>query len=283
MRAIGADMEIDTGTAESTSALNLLKEARAEADRLRSQLKVMNHVIRSSRLVLGHEIKKPTTALSGYLDLALEELGPETEEETENILRKARRECDLLNELNLFFLELLKIDNGEDVLRGSKIKLRDSVFEVLDHLPEECDVKERVTTRISPNIRDFRINPDAFKVILSNIVENALKYSPAESTVLVDVRRDPEKRRMRHQELLKIKVVDHGLGIPETYLKRIFVPFVRLHEDIADGSGLGLTLVRSLVELYGGDVHIKSSSGDGTTVHVTIPEIEESGEPEPEA
>jgi signal transduction histidine kinase len=157
------------------------------------------------------------------------------------------------------------------------------VFEVLDHLPAEWDAKERVTTRISPNIRDFRINPDAFKVILSNIVENALKYSPAESTVLVDIRRDPEKRRMRRQELLKIKVVDHGLGIPETCLKRIFVPFVRLHEDITDGSGLGLTLVRSLVELYGGDVHIKSSSGDGTTVHVTIPEIEESVEPEPEA
>jgi len=276
-------MKIDTGTAEATSALNLLKEARAEADRLRSQLKVMNQVILSSRLVLGHEIKKPTTALSGYLDLALEELDPETEGEFEDILRKARRECNLLNELNLFFLELLKIDNGEDVLRGSKIKLRDSVFEVLDHLPSKLGVKERVTTRISPNSRDFRINSDAFKVILSNIVENALKYSPADSTVLVDVRRDPEKRRMRDQELLKIKVVDHGLGIPETYLKRIFAPFVRLHEDITEGSGLGLTLVRSLVELYGGEVHIKSSSDEGTTVHVTIPEIEYSVEPEPEA
>jgi two-component system sensor histidine kinase EvgS len=276
-------MEIDTGTAETKSALNLLNEARAEADRLRTRLKVLNQVILSSRLVMGHEIKKPTTALSGYLDLAVEELERGTGKEVENSLRKARSECDLLNDLNLFFLELLKIDNGEEVLRGSKINLRDSVFEVLDHLPADLSVKERVTTRISPNIRDFRINPDAFKVILSNVIENALKYSPAESNVLVDVRRDPEKRRMRDQELLKIKVVDCGFGIPDVNLKRIFAPFVRLHDGVTEGSGLGLTLVRSLVELYGGDVHIKSSRDDGTTVHVTIPEIVESAESEPKA
>ncbi len=274
-------MKIDTGIAESKSALNLLNEARAEADRLRSHLKVLNQVILSSRLVMGHEIKKPTTALSGYLDLAVEELERGTKEEMENSLKKARGECDLLNELNLFFLELLKIDNGEDVLHGSKINLRASVFEVLDQLRTDLSAKERVTTRISPNVQDFRINPDAFKVILSNVVENALKYSPAESTVLVDVRRDPEKRGMRDQKLLKINVVDHGVGIPEIYLKRIFVPFVRLHEEVTEGSGLGLTLVRSLVELYGGDVHIKSSRDDGTTVHITIPEIEESTESKP--
>jgi two-component system sensor histidine kinase EvgS len=276
-------MKIDTGIAESKSALNLLNEARAEADRLRSQLKVLNQVILSSRLVMGHEIKKPTTALSGYLDLAVEELERGTKEEMENSLKKARGECDLLNELNLFFLELLKIDNGEDVLHGSKINLRASVFEVLEQLRTDLSAKERVTTRISPNVQDFRINPDAFKVILSNVVENALKYSPAESTVLVDVRRDPEKRGMRDQKLLKINVVDHGVGIPEIYLKRIFVPFVRLHEEVTEGSGLGLTLVRSLVELYGGDVHIKSSRDDGTTVHITIPEIEESAESKPKA
>jgi signal transduction histidine kinase len=274
-------MEIDTGTVESKSAMNLVNEAREEADRLRSRLKVLNQAILSSRLVMGHEIKKPTTALSGYLDLVAEELEQGTTDEIKNSLRKARRECDLLNELNLFFLELLKIDNGEEVLRGSKINLRDSVFEVLDHLPADLCVKERVTTRISPNIRDFRINPDAFKVILSNIAENALKYSPAESTVLVDVRREPEKRGMREQKLLKIRVVDHGVGIPDVNLKRIFVPFVRLHDDVTEGSGLGLTLVRSLVELYGGDVHIRSSRDDGTTVHVTIPEIAESAESEP--
>ena len=253
--------------------MNLLNEAREEADQLRERLKVLGGVILSSRLIMGHEIKKPTTALSGYLDLALEELGKAPTEGLEECLTKARGECDLLNELNCFFLELLKIDHGDEALRGSKINLRAFVFEVLDRLPPKLDVKNRIKTRISPDIRDFRISPDAFKIILSNIVENALRYSPDDSVVLVDVRRDLEKRGMSRQDLLKIKVTDHGMGIPEGYLKRIFVPFVRVHEDATEGSGLGLTLVRSLVNLYAGDVHIKSSSEEGTTVHVTIPEM----------
>jgi signal transduction histidine kinase len=266
-------MKANVKSEKSQAVLNLLSEARAEADRLRARLKVMEQIVLSSRLIMGHELKKPTTAISGYLDLALEDFDKEGKEELEDSLKKARSECDLLNELNLFFLELLRVDNSEEVLRGSKINLRDFVFDVLDHLPGGIDVKNRVKTRISPNIRDFHMSPDAFKIILSNIIENALKYSSNE--VLVDIRRAPEKRGMRDQELLKIKVTDHGLGIPEAHLKRIFIPFVRLHEDITEGSGLGLTLVRSLVELYGGDVYIKSSSEEGTTVHVTIPETED--------
>jgi signal transduction histidine kinase len=264
---------------ESRAALNLLSEARAEADQLRARLRMMEQIVLSTRLIMGHELKKPATAISGYLDLALEEMDDQTRAEFEDALRKARSECDLLNDLNLFFLELLKVDSGEEVLRGSKINLRDFVFDVLEHLPSELDTKSRLKTRISPNIRDFHTSPDAFKIILSNIIENALKYSSQDSEVLVDIRRVPEKRGMRDQELLKIKVTDHGVGIPEAHLKRIFIPFVRLHEDVTEGSGLGLTLVRSLVELYGGDVYIRSSGEEGTTVHVTIPETDGSEEP----
>ena len=270
-------MKIDTGTTDTQAVINLLQEARSEADHLGKRLNVLAGVILSSRLVMGHEIKKPTTALSGYLDLALEALGPDADAEVVANINKARREVDLLNELSMFFLELLKIDNGDEILRGSKINLRNFVFEVLEHLPKELDVATRVKTRISPNVRDFRINPDAFKIILSNIVENALLYSPAGSLVLVDVRRAPEKRGMSRGDLLKIMVVDHGKGMTDSNIERIFVPFVRLHEGDTEGSGLGLTLVRSLVNLYAGDVHIKSSEDDGTTVHVTIPEMSEVG------
>ena len=115
------------------------------------------------------------------------------------------------------------------------------------------------------------MGPDAFKIMLSNVIENALRYSPKEKTVLVDVRRLKDKRGLGDQDLLKITVTDNGVGIPAKQLKRIFRPFVRLQEDVTQGAGLGLTLVRSLVELYGGDIHIKSST-EGTTVLITIPE-----------
>lgn len=269
MKVIGSD--------KSEAAMNLLREARAEADSLRARLAKLEKIILSTRLLMGHELKKPTTAISGYLDLVLEELEGSPDTSFLQKIHKARDECNLLNELNVFFLELLKVDSGEELLEGSKINLRDFVFEVLFHMPEELDTKTRVKTRISPNIRDFHLNADAFKIVLANIIENALKYSGKESEVLVDIRRSPEKRGMRNQELLKIKVVDQGLGIPQTCLRRIFIPFVRLHDNVTEGSGLGLTLVRSLVELYGGEIYIKSVENEGTTVHVTMPEMDSNG------
>ena len=258
------------GTAEVLASL--LTEAREEADGLRVRLRKFEQILLSSRLIMGHELKKPTTAISGYLDLAVEDLRDTTCESAVQNLTKARSECELLVELNAFFLELVKVNNGDEVLHGSSIDLRTFVQETIAHLPSVLDAERRVKTRLSPHIQNFRLNPNAFKIILTNIIENALKYSPSGSEVLVDVRRNPDKRGMQQRELLQIKVHDHGVGIPAREIDRIFAPFVRLREDVTEGSGLGLTLVRSLVELYGGDVHIKSAKEGNTTVHVTIPE-----------
>jgi signal transduction histidine kinase len=273
-------MQIDTGLDNTQTVLKLLREARVEADTLRARLGVMNRMIQSSRLIMGHELKKPTTAICGYLDLALEDLEKSEVKELECVLRKARRECELLIELNEFFLELLKIDSKDEVLHGARIDLRQAVMEALAELPADLNAGTRVKTRISPNVHNFCIGRDAFKLMVSNIVENALKYSPPDAQVLVDVRRAQEKRGMRDQELLRMKVSDRGVGIPERELQRIFSPFVRLNEEVTEGLGLGLTLVKSLVELYGGDVYVKSAPGEGTTVHVTVPETQSKPEPE---
>ena len=123
-------MKAKTKPDESRAALNLLGEARAEADQLRARLRMMEQIVLSTRLIMGHELKKPATAIRGYLDLALEEVNGQTPDGFGDSLRKARSECDLLNDLNLFFLELLKIDNSEEVLRGRRINLRDFVFDV---------------------------------------------------------------------------------------------------------------------------------------------------------
>lgn len=267
-----------TLTAEGVEVLrSLLGEAREEADNLRERLRRFEQILLSTRLIMGHELKKPTTAISGYLELVAEELRGNDKKAVRDHLKKARSECDLLIELNAFFLELVKVNNADEVLHGSKVDVHSFVKDTLKHLPEGLNPRKRIKTRLSPQIRDFRLNPNAFKIILTNIVENALKYSPTDSEVLVDVRRTPDKRGRLQRDILQIKVRDDGVGIPERELDRIFAPFVRLREDVAEGSGLGLTLVRSLVELYGGDVHIQSEENH-TTVHVTIPEATETGD-----
>ena len=108
-------------------------------------------------------------------------------------------------------------------------------------------------------------------MILHNVLENALLYSKKESEVKIDIEVKKDKRKMSGRDLVNIKITDEGYGIQEEYLKKIFSPFVRAHKEIAEGAGLGLTLVKSLIELYGGEISISSEKSRGTTVYLTIP------------
>jgi signal transduction histidine kinase len=250
---------------------NLLTEARSQADNLRKRVTRLEKIILSTRLIMGHEIKKPTTAIGGYLDLVCDDLELAGELPTLVYARKARDECKLLEELNSFYLELLKVDSTDEFIGRSPVDVASLIAEIAGHLPPRLDARQRLTVNVSPAVGLVETDPNALKLIMLNLIENALIYSRKSTPVRVEVERQPEKRAMRSGNLLKIRVKDDGVGIPEEYLKKIFNPFTRLRDDLAEGSGLGLTLVRSLVELNGGEVLVRSMSGKGTTVHLTIP------------
>lgn len=261
-------LNVETGRVEALE--NLLNEAREEADGLRRKLDDYARILMSTRLIMGHELKKPTTAISGYLDLVLDG-DEELDAGTRECLVRAQGECSLLSELNLFFLELLKIDSQPEVLHGRQFNLERFVGGVLSDLRADLEALDRVRIAVADDIAEVNVNISALKIILSNVIENALIYSPSGSTVGVDIVKIQDKRSIDDRKILKIQITDEGPGIPRDSLQRIFSPFVRLREDV-DGSGLGLTLVRSLIELYGGNVSITSANGNGTTVHLALPE-----------
>jgi signal transduction histidine kinase len=265
-------MRVHTDMDTSGVLLKLLNEARLEADDLRRRLERNERILLSTRLIMGHELKRPATAIGGYLDLALGQPGTDEHSEAFEAIRKARRECRLLDELSSFFLHLLKIDGRQASEFATTLDIPRCLDDVLGRLPEDLDARTRVAVQVSPEAAKFRSNPNAMKIILVNIIENALLYSEAGSPVEVSIVRSPDKRGAGSGDLLKIRVIDHGKGIPEEFIQRVFKPFVRLQEDVSRGVGLGLTLVRSLVELQGGSVFIRSEETKGTTVYLTIPE-----------
>ncbi len=267
-------MKVQTDDTSET-LLKLLNETRREADGLRKRLETDERTLLSTRLIMGHELKRPTTAIRGYLDLALEQFDPSADAEAVDAIKKARNECGLIDELNSFFLRLLKADGKRVAGRGLAVDIGRCVGEVLEHLPDDLDARARVTVRVSPDATRFRSSVDAIRVILANVVENALLYSEAGKPVDVRIERACDRRGAASCDLLQIRVADRGTGIPEESVKKVFEPFVRLRGHVSRGAGLGLTLVRSLAELYGGSVHIESEEGQGTTVYVTLPETPE--------
>jgi len=268
-------MKVRTDVDTSRALLRLLNEARGEADELRKRLEKNERVLLSTRMIMGHELKRPTTAIRGYLDLALQQSGPEVHGDVRDAIVNAQGECGLLDELSSLFLRLLKLDGRRAEGGREVVEMSECVEAVLDGLPETLRARQRVSVRVSPDAATFGSDADAVRVILENIIENALLYSNPEDPVEVTVERAPDKRGAGAADLLKIRVVDHGMGIPEEMINRIFKPFVRLHENAGPGAGLGLTLVRSLAELHGGSVFIRSEEGQGTRVFVTVPEMPE--------
>jgi two-component system sensor histidine kinase VicK len=270
-------MKFQIDADSSAGLLRLLNEARMEADDLRRRLERNERTLLSTRLIMGHELKRPTTAIRGYLDLALEATEP-TDGDNDgdgaiDAIRKAQGECNLIDELSTFFLQLLKMDGRRAAGREEIVEVKGCLSEILGRFPDSLNARSRVTTRVEPQAAKFRTDIDALKIVLENVIENALLYTDHELPVEVHVERARDKRRSGSEDLLKIKVADRGKGIPEDFVKRIFSPFVRLNEQAAQGVGLGLTLVRSLVELHGGSVSIWSQEGRGTTVYVTLPEM----------
>lgn len=252
---------------------SLLSEARAEADHLRRRLEKCEHTLLATRILMGHEIKRPAAAISGYLDLAIEDLEIWAGCEAVENVKKARRDCELLNELNSFYLELLKIDSEEEQSNTQKIDLFALLDEILEQLSPGSRARSRVKLEFSEDVRSVYFNRDALKLVLVNSIENALTYSSANTEVVVTAGRETDKRGSAPGELIKIEIADGGIGIPQEYLQKIFNPFVRVPRNRKQGSGLGLTLVRSLVELYGGSVSIKSEKNHGTVVYIILPDL----------
>ena len=261
---------MDIRTAEDrTAALEaLLNEARIEANELRARIERYRQIMASTRLVMGHELKKPVVAISGYLELVSEDVEKAALTDAIRLVNKARGECELLNELNDFYLELLKVDAATGTPRIERVNVNEVLAEVI---AQAAHADGRVRVNIVDSIPPVPVNRNALKLILLNLIENALKYSPAGSVVRVEAEVSRDLRGSSDGELLKLRISDAGDGIPEEDLKRVFRPFVRLDAKRTEGSGLGLTLVRSLVDMCSGDVSVRSEPGKGTTVFVTLP------------
>jgi signal transduction histidine kinase len=262
-------MDIRTADDRTAALETLLNEARIEANELRARIERYRQILASTRLVMGHELKRPVIAINGYLELVSEDVEKAALTDAIRLINKARGECDLLNELNDFYLELLRVDAATGTPRIERVNVEEVLRDVIAQASEKAEGRVRVN--IVDSIPPVPVNRNALKLILLNLIENALKYSPAGSVVRVEAEVSRDLRGGSDGELLKLRISDAGDGIPADDLKRVFRPFVRLDANRAEGSGLGLTLVRSLVDMCDGDVSVRSEPGKGTTVFVTLP------------
>jgi len=222
---------------------------------------------------MSHELRTPLNAINGFSEMMAEEMfGPLGDQRykgySKDILSSGQHLLALINDI----LDMSKIEAGKMSLHTEPLAMVDVVEDALRLIRTRADAAGLIllvdAAADTPLVEaDYR----AVKQVLLNLLSNALKFTPRGGRITIAVDRLPAGEA---QERLKIAVTDTGIGIAEADLARLARPFEQIesqHSKTQQGTGLGLALTKSLVELHGGVLEIRSKPGAGTTVSFTLP------------
>jgi signal transduction histidine kinase len=217
------------------------EEARAMSEQMSELAQLKTDFVS----VVSHELRTPLTSIIGSLHtLQRPQFAPE-DPDGRTLLDTAARQADRLKALIEDLLVVSRIDNRALPVRPEKLDLRLTVNTIVDSIPGAAQF---TTVHVEEEARDAMIDPEHLRRILTNLIENALRYAPR-APVKVNV--------IRNAGEALIRVADEGPGIPPGYVDKIFERFVqvgRKSEQGRGGTGLGLSIVRGLAEAMGGRV-----------------------------
>ena len=255
-------------------------QQRQTVELLESSLEAARQSARSKGAFFGsvsHDMRTPVNAIVGLTGLLRESLDdPDRTQHYLDLLEDAGRQlAQLVDDI----LDITHIESTEgSVLDAQPVDLADVVERTVDLFREQASKAEK-NLRLHVNVRHRWVVADARRVrqVLNNLVSNALKYSLAGASVdvtLEDVTEPDASPRRARVHVFRLIVADTGVGMPEDFLPKLFEPFER-EEAFAPrgttGTGLGMPIVKNLVQQMGGEVAVESTLGKGTTFTLTIP------------
>ncbi len=215
--------------------------------------------------VLGHELKAPLNAVAGYLELIKgRQLGDQLPAYAEMIDRSLVR-IDGMRKLIRDLLDLTQIESGRKNRRLETVDLRVIAQAAMDAVQTEAGSRNIALRLRAEDAVPMLADACEMEMIMSNLLSNAVKYNHDGGSV--------ETTLARHGGRVVVTVADTGIGMTGEETARLFGEFVRIKNEKTahiDGSGLGLSIVKKLTQLYGGEVKIASAPGANTTVTVVL-------------
>jgi signal transduction histidine kinase len=220
---------------------------------------------------VSHELKTPLTSIRGYSETLLQDdVPPDVQRQFLRVIHdNATRLQDIVDDL----LDLSRIESG-----GWRPEPQDvNASELVRDVWTGCrDRAQQRAIRFSAPDRPHRVraDPAALRQVLSNLFDNALRYTPRDGSIEVSISTAPARPGGTRDGWVQVEVRDTGSGIPGDALPRIFERFYRVdpaRSRAEGGTGLGLSIVKHLVESMGGEVSAKSELGKGTTISFTLP------------
>lgn len=251
---------------ELTAAFNNMAE---ELERRGRELQSQNEMLRESEhkkseliRIVSHELRTPLASIIGFTSVLLSREVPPDEQRQylEIVDREGRRLSALLND----FLDAERLDEGHLQLEPELIDIGRVVAEQV-RLFEGQSAKHRLDMDLRSRPLPVHGDPNRLAQVIGNLLSNAIKYSPEGGTVAVTAE--------QHNGVVRVSVRDEGLGIPEELQEGVFAKFFRGEAPASGipGSGLGLTIARSVVEAHGGRMSFESGRGKGSVFWLELP------------
>jgi signal transduction histidine kinase len=265
------DVRLIEAVAQELRVAIAAAEAFEQQRRAVSELERLNRAKSDFVSIVSHEFRTPLTGIQGFSEMmAQEELTPEEMREYAGDINKdARRLNRMINEM----LDLDKMESGRMQLHREPVDLNAIVTDTAERIRANAP-SHPIRLSLDPVVGDIPGDRDKLTQVMTNLLNNAVKYSPSGGEIVVTTRVEGDA--------VHVLVRDHGMGIPKEALQSIFERYGRVESRATrhiQGTGLGLPIVRQIVQLHGGTVWAESTVGEGSVFHVNLPRAEAQTEP----
>lgn len=269
IRARGRQLEIRDHLAERQRLLEAEQQARVQAEAARAQAEVALRSRDEFLLTAAHELRTPLTTMRGRTQLLLRQIGRGGPLDRERLLlglRTVEQQTETLHRLVAQLLDVTRLGSDTLHLEPERVMVAGLVERAVAEACLRTGIHE-ITLDILERSVEALADPLRVGQVLSNLLDNAIKYSPEGGRIEVTMRREPGDRVL-------VAVRDHGLGVPPEKRPRIFDRYYQAHvEGYLGGMGLGLYISRQIVELHGGELAAEFPEDGGTRFLVRLPAI----------
>jgi len=251
-----------------------LEKAIEDLKKANLELENLNRTKSDFVSMVSHELRTPLTSIIGFSELLAEaQVGKLTEEQEEYIQQILRKGKDLLSLIN-DLLDTSQLESGRLIIRFREINLEQILQTVRSSTRHVTETPPIINAALPDDLIPFEADPDKLTQVLTNLVSNALKFSPPGSPVDITAKVIKGRRETDAADLIQVSVADQGIGIPENLKQKIFDQFFQIETGTSRkyrGAGLGLYICKSFVEMHGGKIWVESVPENGSTFHFTIP------------
>lgn len=274
-RVTGRELELENGADPLSLQVNAVS-LMASDGRYNGALLVLHDTTRLRQLErtrrefvanVSHELRTPLSLIKGSVETLLDGAAAQPAIAAK-FLDIIDRHCDRLTYLIEDLLTLSRLESGQIAINFDTVALRHDVAEVLNDFTRKADERGVDLINAVPPELHARADSDRLDQVLSNLVDNAIKYGRSGGSVRV------EGREVPGENLVELSVIDDGPGIPAEAAERVFERFYRVDTARSreqGGTGLGLSIVKHIVQAHGGEVHVDTAPGKGAAFRFTLP------------